>query len=245
MDIKREGVARKKRIKFAIYGLLALGHWAAVGWRVSILEPAAPTRRTRDCLDRFRQTRPHVARSEGPRHAGSRRYCGDSLARGRPGDQGSGEIRREGETGHDSGGTNQSRHGPRRDRSGVAGEAGRGESGRSAGPFAKPDVRPAGLRASAETALEAGLAERDKDEQLFKLQLQTELQRKAHPGQLGTGRQPLSYRDAEAGHHEGIARRPVGSQRSRSTSCGPPGNERSSRWANWWSAPAPMAWCRK
>ena len=43
MDIKREGVARKKRIRFGIYGVLALGALGAVGWRVSKLEPAAPT----------------------------------------------------------------------------------------------------------------------------------------------------------------------------------------------------------
>jgi HlyD family secretion protein len=43
MDIKREGVARKKRIKFTIYGILAVAVLAAAGWRVSKLEPAAPT----------------------------------------------------------------------------------------------------------------------------------------------------------------------------------------------------------
>jgi HlyD family secretion protein len=43
MDIKREGVARKKRIRFIIYGILAAGALGAAGWRVSKLEPAAPT----------------------------------------------------------------------------------------------------------------------------------------------------------------------------------------------------------
>jgi HlyD family secretion protein len=43
MDIKREGVARKKRIRFIIYGILTLGAVAAAGWKVSKLEPAAPT----------------------------------------------------------------------------------------------------------------------------------------------------------------------------------------------------------
>ena len=43
MDIKREGVARKKRIKFTIYGILAVAALGAAGWRVSKLEPAAPT----------------------------------------------------------------------------------------------------------------------------------------------------------------------------------------------------------
>jgi HlyD family secretion protein len=43
MDIKREGVARKKHIRFTIYGILALGALGAAGWRVSKLEPAAPT----------------------------------------------------------------------------------------------------------------------------------------------------------------------------------------------------------
>ena len=43
MDIKREGVAKRKRIRFIIYGILAMGALGAAGWRVSKLEPAAPT----------------------------------------------------------------------------------------------------------------------------------------------------------------------------------------------------------
>src|SRR5450631_2117022 len=43
MDIKREGVAKRKRIRFIIYGILAVGALGAAGWRVSKLEPAAPT----------------------------------------------------------------------------------------------------------------------------------------------------------------------------------------------------------
>ncbi len=43
MDIKREGVARRKRIKFSIYGVLTVAALGALGWRVSKLEPAAPT----------------------------------------------------------------------------------------------------------------------------------------------------------------------------------------------------------
>ncbi len=43
MDIKREGVTRRKRIKFTIYGILTAGALGAAGWRVSKLEPAAPT----------------------------------------------------------------------------------------------------------------------------------------------------------------------------------------------------------
>jgi HlyD family secretion protein len=43
MDIKREGVAKRKRIKFIIYGILTIGALGAAGWRVSKLEPAAPT----------------------------------------------------------------------------------------------------------------------------------------------------------------------------------------------------------
>ncbi|MBZ5672959.1 MAG: HlyD family efflux transporter periplasmic adaptor subunit [Acidobacteriia bacterium] len=43
MDIKREGVAKRKRIRFIAYGILTLGALGAAGWRVSKLEPAAPT----------------------------------------------------------------------------------------------------------------------------------------------------------------------------------------------------------
>lgn len=43
MDIKREGVAKRKRIRFVIYGVLTLAALGAAGWRVSKLEPAAPT----------------------------------------------------------------------------------------------------------------------------------------------------------------------------------------------------------
>jgi HlyD family secretion protein len=43
MDVKREGVTRKKRIKIAIYTILALG-LASVGyWRISLLKPASPS----------------------------------------------------------------------------------------------------------------------------------------------------------------------------------------------------------
>ncbi len=43
MDIKREGVARKKRIKYTVYGVLVTGALGAAGWKVSKLEPAAPS----------------------------------------------------------------------------------------------------------------------------------------------------------------------------------------------------------
>src|SRR5579862_7668522 len=43
MDFKREGVAKRKRIKLAIFGLLAIGALGVAGWRLSKLEPAAPT----------------------------------------------------------------------------------------------------------------------------------------------------------------------------------------------------------
>jgi len=43
MDIKREGVARKKRIKFTIYSILGLAALGVAGWRISLLKPAAPT----------------------------------------------------------------------------------------------------------------------------------------------------------------------------------------------------------
>src|SRR5579863_2086253 len=43
MDIKREGVARKKRIKMAIYLVLAAAAVGVVSWRLYQLKPAAPT----------------------------------------------------------------------------------------------------------------------------------------------------------------------------------------------------------
>ena len=43
MDIKREGVAKRKRIKFAIYSLVLLSGVSYAGWRISKLEPAAPS----------------------------------------------------------------------------------------------------------------------------------------------------------------------------------------------------------
>jgi len=43
MDIKREGVARKKRIKFIIFSIFGLAGLGVLGWRISLLKPAAPT----------------------------------------------------------------------------------------------------------------------------------------------------------------------------------------------------------
>jgi HlyD family secretion protein len=43
MDVKREGVARKKRIKIALYSVLAIGLGAAGYWRLAQLKPAAPS----------------------------------------------------------------------------------------------------------------------------------------------------------------------------------------------------------
>ena len=43
MDIKREGVAKRKRIKFAIYSVVLLSGVSYGGWRISKLEPAAPS----------------------------------------------------------------------------------------------------------------------------------------------------------------------------------------------------------
>lgn len=43
MDIKREGVAKRKRIRNAIYLTLTAGLLAVAGWRISLLKPAAPT----------------------------------------------------------------------------------------------------------------------------------------------------------------------------------------------------------
>jgi HlyD family secretion protein len=43
MDIKREGVAKKKRIRFILFAILTVGALGAAGWRVSKLQPAAPS----------------------------------------------------------------------------------------------------------------------------------------------------------------------------------------------------------
>lgn len=43
MDVKREGVAKRKRIKLAIYGMLLVSGVAFAGYRISKLEPAAPS----------------------------------------------------------------------------------------------------------------------------------------------------------------------------------------------------------
>ncbi len=42
MDVKREGVAKKKMIRRVIYTLLATAALAVAGWRISLLKPAAP-----------------------------------------------------------------------------------------------------------------------------------------------------------------------------------------------------------
>ena len=42
-DIKREGVAKKKRIRMAVYVVLTLGLVAVATWRIYKLEPAAPS----------------------------------------------------------------------------------------------------------------------------------------------------------------------------------------------------------
>jgi len=43
MDVKREGVAKKKMIKRIIYLTLTAGAVAVISWRLSLLKPAAPT----------------------------------------------------------------------------------------------------------------------------------------------------------------------------------------------------------
>ena len=42
MDIKREGVVKKKMIRRVIYLMIAAAVVALAGWRVSQLKPAAP-----------------------------------------------------------------------------------------------------------------------------------------------------------------------------------------------------------
>jgi HlyD family secretion protein len=43
MDVKREGVAKKKLIKRIIYMILTAGAVGVISWRLSLLKPAAPT----------------------------------------------------------------------------------------------------------------------------------------------------------------------------------------------------------
>ena len=43
MDIKREGVAKRKRIRLAIYVVLILAALSLGSWRLYKLQPAAPT----------------------------------------------------------------------------------------------------------------------------------------------------------------------------------------------------------
>jgi HlyD family secretion protein len=43
MDVKREGVARRKWIKTILVSLVLLGTLALAGWRISLLKPAAPS----------------------------------------------------------------------------------------------------------------------------------------------------------------------------------------------------------
>jgi HlyD family secretion protein len=43
MDIKREGVAKRKRIRLAIYLTLVAAAVAVLGWRLTLLKPAAPS----------------------------------------------------------------------------------------------------------------------------------------------------------------------------------------------------------
>ena len=43
MDVKREGVAKKKRIRLGIILLLVASAVVLAGWRVSKLKPAAPS----------------------------------------------------------------------------------------------------------------------------------------------------------------------------------------------------------
>ena len=42
MDVKREGVAKKKTLRRVIFGILAVVALAVTGWRISLLKPASP-----------------------------------------------------------------------------------------------------------------------------------------------------------------------------------------------------------
>src|SRR5438067_7107637 len=43
MDVKREGVAKRKRIKLAFYSIIAIGLAGFGYWRLSLLKPASPS----------------------------------------------------------------------------------------------------------------------------------------------------------------------------------------------------------
>ena len=43
MDIKREGVAKRRRVRWSIYAVLGLGVLSLGSWRLYKLQPAAPT----------------------------------------------------------------------------------------------------------------------------------------------------------------------------------------------------------
>src|SRR5215469_2980242 len=43
MDIKREGVAKRRRVRWSIYAVLGLGVLSLGSWRLMKLQPAAPT----------------------------------------------------------------------------------------------------------------------------------------------------------------------------------------------------------
>ena len=95
--------------------------------------------------------------------------------------------------------------------------------------------------ATAESDLKQAELNKDKEEQLFKAQLETELNMKL-AGEVGTGNHPLSDGKAEARHHEGIRGRAARIRRkSRWKSCGPPTSSKRSRWAISPSAPARTA----
>ena len=85
MDVKREGVAKKKMIRRIIYIILTLAAVGVISWRLSLLKPAAPTvERATVWIDTVKRG-PMLRRSPRLRHAGAGRYRVDSGAVRQPG----------------------------------------------------------------------------------------------------------------------------------------------------------------
>ncbi len=98
MDVKREGVAKKKMIKRIIYLTLTVAVVAVASWQISKLKPAAPTvERATVWIDSVKRG-PMVRGPPRSGHAGSRGYSSDSGPVRQPGRQDRKAFRRRSET---------------------------------------------------------------------------------------------------------------------------------------------------